>query len=458
VVVGDYNHYFDASALLHGLAQPEGWRVGVLVDEAHNLLDRARGMYSASLSSVQLRSLRKSAPADVKVPLDRLQRAWTRLVKDEVADAAVAGPYRVLDAPPAALVAALERAPAAIGVHLADSPAGVGSELLAFYFDALQFTRLLETFGSHSLCDLTIDAVAGSGGAARAPASTLCLRNVVPAAFLRPRLAAARAAVLFSATLAPHAFYFDTLGLPGDAAWLDVEAPFKAEQLAVRIVREVSTRYADRHGSLAPIARLIGTQYAAAPGNYLAFFSSHDYLRQAAEAFARLCPHIPMWQQAARMDEAERAAFLARFAPDGRGVGFAVLGGSFAEGIDLAGSRLIGAFIATLGLPQFNPVNEQLRRRLEADFGAGYDYTYLYPGIRKVVQAAGRVIRTLSDRGSVHLIDDRFARPQVRRLLPRWWAVQTGAGSAALAVTGAEPVLLPEAAAARPPERLATST
>jgi Rad3-related DNA helicase len=85
---------------------------------------------------------------------------------------------------------------------------------------------------------------------------------------------------------------------------------------------------------------------------------------------------------------------------------------------------LIGAFIATLGLPQFNPVNEALRQRLDADFGAGYDYTYLFPGIRKVVQAAGRVIRTASDQGSVYLIDDRFARQEVIRLLPSWWKVE----------------------------------
>ena len=125
------------------------------------------------------------------------------------------------------------------------------------------------------------------------------------------------------------------------------------------------------------------------------------------------------------MDEAEREAFLTRFAVDGCGVGFAVLGGSFAEGIDLAGTRLIGAFIATLGLPQFNPVNEELRRRLDAEFGAGHDYAYLFPGIRKVVQAAGRVIRTLTDCGVLHLIDDRFSRPEVLRLLPTWWRIET---------------------------------
>jgi Rad3-related DNA helicase len=140
--------------------------------------------------------------------------------------------------------------------------------------------------------------------------------------------------------------------------------------------------------------------------------------------FAARHPAIPSWLQSRGMRESEREAFLARFTADGRGIGFAVLGGSFAEGIDLPGERLIGAFIATLGLPEFNPVNEEMRRRIDAAFGAGYEYTYLFPGIRKVVQAAGRVIRTPSDRGSVHLIDDRFARPEVRRLLPPWWRIE----------------------------------
>ncbi|MBW8723512.1 MAG: ATP-dependent DNA helicase, partial [Polaromonas sp.] len=118
-------------------------------------------------------------------------------------------------------------------------------------------------------------------------------------------------------------------------------------------------------------------------------------------------------------------AFLARFTLQSRGIGFAVLGGSFAEGIDLPGDRLIDAFIATLGLPQVNPVNEQIRERMGVNFGAGqsYDYTYLYPGLQKVVQAAGRVIRTTSDRGVVYLIDDRFTRPEIQSLLPGWWKV-----------------------------------
>ena len=119
--------------------------------------------------------------------------------------------------------------------------------------------------------------------------------------------------------------------------------------------------------------------------------------------------------------EADRRAFIERFTPGGQGVGFAVLGGSFGEGIDLPGDRLVGAFVATLGLPQVNPVNERMKQRLQAAFGAGFDYAYLYPGLRKVVQAAGRVIRTPEDRGIVYLIDDRFCRAEVRALMPAWW-------------------------------------
>jgi len=124
------------------------------------------------------------------------------------------------------------------------------------------------------------------------------------------------------------------------------------------------------------------------------------------------------------MSEAEQQAFLQRFTPESQGIGFVVLGGSFSEGVDLPGARLIGAFIATLGLPQVNPVNEQFRARLEQLKGVGYDYTYLYPGLQKVVQAAGRVIRTTEDRGVIHLLDDRFARREVRALLPSWWRVE----------------------------------
>ena len=173
--------------------------------------------------------------------------------------------------------------------------------------------------------------------------------------------------------------------------------------------------------SLQTIVDLLAQQYQQRPGNYLAFFSSFEYLQQVTTLLASKYPALPFWEQTRGMHEAARSDFLARFTDESRGIGFAVLGGAFSEGIDLPGDRLIGAFIATLGLPQVNSVNEQMKARMDQLFGTGYDYTYLYPGLQKVVQAAGRVIRTTDDRGIVHLLDDRFARPQVRSLLPNWW-------------------------------------
>jgi Rad3-related DNA helicase len=411
VIVGDYNYWFDAGAMLYGLALANQWRVSVLVDEAHNMVGRGRAMYTCTLDRGALREARASAPALAKKALGRVTRAWPG---DEAAQ-----PYQVLPAPPEKLLAALQTATSTITDHLAEQPGPLDPALQRFYFDALHFLRLAETFGEHSLCDLTREG----------KDTSLCIRNVVPAPFLASRFALAHSTTLFSATLSPWHYYSDALGLPRDTVWIDVDSPFSADQLAVRVAGHISTRYQHRTASLAPITQLMAQEYAQKPGNYLAFFSSFDYLEQAAALFAERHPGIPTWLQGRRMNESERAAFLDRFTEDGRGIGFAVLGGAFGEGIDLPGARLIGAFIATLGLPQVNPVNEQLRERMQASFGAGYDYTYLYPGIQKVVQAAGRVVRTLDDRGVVVLIDDRFGKPSVRELLPRWWRIEPASGS-----------------------------
>ncbi|SIT51945.1 DNA helicase, Rad3 [Paraburkholderia piptadeniae] len=416
VVIGDYNYYFDSSAMLYALTQMNGWRVAVLVDEAHNLPDRARRMYSTTLDQGAFRGARHAAPAALKKPFDRLNREWNALNRERNAA------YEVLPAVPPKLQSAVQNLIASIGDQLAEAPQPIDDTVLRFYFDALHFVSLVEAFGDHSIVDVTLDS---DHAAARAKSSTsLCVRNVIPAPFLKPRYAAARATVLFSGTLSPQHFYRDMLGLPDDSGWLDVEGPFRAEQLDVHVAHHVSTRWRDRERSLAPIVDLIAEQYAQRPGNYLGFLSSFDYLQRVADSMRERHPQVPIWTQEPRMDEAARDAFLARFRASGAGVGFAVLGGAFSEGVDLVGDQLIGAFIATLGLPQMNDVNEQMRRTFDAKFGNGYDYAYLFPGLQKVVQAAGRVIRTEQDAGVVHLIDDRYRRGDVRRLLPRWWRVR----------------------------------
>lgn len=454
-VVGDYNYYFDTSALLHSLTAVNQWRVSVLVDEAHNMVERARKMYSATLEQTSLHALHGTAPKAVKRVLERLNIAWNELHQTQVEE------YRLHDEMPASFLKALQNAIAQITDFLLANPTRTDAALQDFYFEALHFSRMAESFGPHSLFDITFTDTAHAlqGGL---EASVLCIRNVVPAPFLAPRFAAARSVTLFSATLSPADFYRETLGLPHKTAWIDVQSPFLAGQLEVHAVRNISTRWKHRDDSLQPIAQLMAQQYEKRPGNYLAFVSSYDYLQKLAALFRRSFPHIAVWEQTRNMDEAGRGIFLARFQPDSQGVGFAVLGGPFAEGIDLPGKRLIGAFIATLGMPQFNAVNEAIRERMESYFvppgepvdtdrAAGhreanddgtreeedpherhareerqeraYNYTYLYPGLQKVVQAAGRVIRTPSDDGVVYLMDDRFTRPDVMALLPGWWTV-----------------------------------
>jgi Rad3-related DNA helicase len=409
VVIADYNYYFDLSGMLFGLSQFNQWRVAVLVDEAHNMVERARSMYSATLDQYSMNQVRQSAPEPVKKALQRLNRDWSALHKDQVA------PYQAYGATPAKFLNSLNLCITAFGDYFNEHPHAANGELQSFYFEAIQFGRIAELFDEHFLFDISKRDL-GSKSLSR-----LCLRNVVPAGFVRPRLTAAISAVLFSATLNPRHFYRDLLGLPDTTAWVDVESPFQRSQLDVEIVSRISTRYTHRQASLAPIVELMARQFEARPGNYLAFFSSFDYLQQVADLMERSHPAVPVWKQSRGMAEAERQAFLERFTPDSQGIGFAVLGGAFGEGIDLPGARLIGAFIATLGLAQINPVNEQLKQRMSLLFGAGYDYTYLYPGMQKVVQAAGRVIRGLDDRGVVVLIDDRFAERKIQQLLPAWW-------------------------------------
>ena len=344
-----------------------------------------------------------------------MRRAWVAL------DKAHPVPYTVLETFPDKLLAALQQCTTTLTEHFTDHPTEPDGALQAFYFDALHLQRMADLLDAHSMVDITQTSSSHHLRASKPGDSVVCIRNVVPAPFLQPRLATAHTSTLFSATLQPARYYADLLGLPEDHVWVDVESPFAAHQLQVQVAHHISTRYPHRAASLAPSVALMAQQFRARPGNYLAFFSSYDYLQQAAALFARQQPDVPHWCQSRRMLEGEQREFLARFTDTSQGIAFAVLGGAFAEGIDLPGQRLISAFVATLGLPQVNPVNEQIRERMQALFGAGYDYTYLSPCLQKVVQAAGRVIRTPSDEGVVHLMDERFAQAQVRSLLPAWW-------------------------------------
>ena len=415
VVVADVHHAFDPNGQLFGLAQALDWRWALLVDEAHNLVDRARQMHSAQMRLSDIAAAWSEAPAALRAPLQRWHAVAAALVAEAPCD------DHAIDTPPDRLLHTLQALTTALATHLQAQPLASGP-LLGLHFQALALQRLLERFGPHSLFEVQRGAAPGCSSAE--PDASFGVRNVVPGAFLRQRWAAVHSATLFSATLGPAAFPRDMLGLPASTGWVDIAPAFPPEHLQVRVARRLSTRYPHRAASLGAVVRLMAAQFHAHPGNYMAFFSSFAYLDMAAVQLAALHPSLPQWRQARGMGASDRLAFLERLQPGGQGIAFAVLGGAFAEGVDLPGTRLVGAFIATLGLPPVGPAQDRTRQRLDALFGPGHGYADRVPGLQRVVQAAGRVLRGPSDRGWLWLMDERYAQPDVRALLPAWWQVQ----------------------------------
>ena len=414
VVVGDYNYYFDLYAMLYAGTVLNEWKVSVLVDEAHNMIERARKMYSAELSYGYFNEMQSHAPKSLKSVLDKLNSCWVSLIRNQEKH------YEVYDSIPQEFELLLQRTITRITDFLAEHPTHNEPTLLTFYFEALQFATLAESLGSHSIFDITINET--SVGLFQQDA-IFSIRNVIPATFLNKRFTAASSSTLFSATLSPQSFYQDMLGLPEATPFLDVESPFEATQLTVHVAKHISTRYRQREKSLRPIVDLMAKQYKEKSGNYILFLSSFDYLNEVKSLFQARYAEIPIRSQLRSMSESDRQQFIDDFTLSSSGIAFAVLGGAFGEAIDLPGDRLIGAFIATLGMPQINEVNEQMRLRMDEVFGLGYEYTYLFPGLQKVVQAAGRVIRTTSDTGVIHFMDNRYTDPNIVSLLPKWWSI-----------------------------------
>ncbi len=412
VAIGDYHYWFDRHATLAALAIDQEWRVAVLVDEAHQLVPRARAMYSATSSLSDLLALRKTGPRRLRGSIDALINQWDLLCLANPDEDPAHALSVQLDELPAGWLRALQTLATDLGELLAESAPSPAPALLEAYFDSLSFLALADALGEHSLVFFE----------RQGDAASIAIRNVIPAPFLRSRIAATDSLVMFSATMHPAQFDRDLLGLAESTPTLEFDSPFDASRFSVSVL-PISTRLQDRPVSLDRLVRAMAAQIQRTPGNYLAFFSSFDYLERALQHFRQRNPEVSVWTQTRVMNESQRADFLARFSEAGSGIGFAVLGGAFGEGIDLPGRRLIGAFIATLGFPQVDTVNEAMAARMETLFGAGHEYTYVIPGLQKVVQAAGRVIRTPEDRGSLLLMDARYSWPRYRALLPRSWGL-----------------------------------
>ena len=422
VVIGDYNYLFDPVVHLARFFESRGDYL-FLVDEAHNLPGRARDMHSASLCKSAFFDARKrlgkgkSSLKNALTKINNLFIEWRH--RCEEAEGRTFFARERADAFDRALQKLCE--PLEIWLDEHRDPDETHEALLQLFFDVRGWLRVADTFDEHFVLQ-----VSAYGSEVRV--SMLCLD---PHEFLQADFAKGRAAVLFSATLSPAGYYKDLCGVP-EARAVALRSPFPAENLGLWCARNISTRYKDRADSVKKIAALLYEMVCARAGNYLAFFPSYSYLEQVREVFCTAHPEVETLRQDTAMDEASRADFLAQFtaAPGRTLLGFAVLGGVFGEGVDLAGERLIGAAIVSPGLPQVGPRQEQLRAHFEETRGSGFDYAYRFPGMNKVLQAAGRVIRTPEDKGVVLLIDDRFLAPDTRRLMPPHWDGLRAVGSA----------------------------
>ncbi len=412
LVVCDYNYAFDPKAYLRRFFQEGAGEYAFLVDEAHNLVDRSREMFSAEILKRPFLALRRALKSELPHlhrQLGRINR-WMLAARKRCEEA---GAPIVENAPPEDLEPLLRGFAQAAERWLEKNvKSAFRQELLERYFEVAGFLRVAEQFD-----DTYAALIETPPGDVR-----LKLFCMDPSRQIAAALNRSRSAVFFSATLAPLDYFKTMLGCE-EAAELAVPSPFPPENLGVFVCDRVSTLYRHRARTRPEVARIVRTFVTRVQGNFLLFFPSYEYMRMVHEAFCEAHPQCRTLVQAPGMSERQREVFLERFESDTREtlVGFAVMGGIFGEGIDLVGTRLSGAAIVGVGLPAVGLERELIRDYFTRRLDQGFEYAYMYPGINRVLQAAGRVIRTETDRGAVLLIDQRYGYRGYRELLPEHW-------------------------------------
>ncbi len=421
VIICDYNYVFDTRVRFRRYFSGTAEKNMLLVDEAHNLPDRARDMYSATVTATPYLKL-YSEKTELLALCPEVKRATAEVIKafrevallckeeEQTSGDEVGGWYLSSDVPagPGKALSAF-----AMAVKKASKEADVDDPVIEqAYEEALRYVRTAE------------EGAAGSVFFAETKGTRLkmSIRCLDPSAKLDEMMGAAHASVLFSATFTPMDYFADILGCR-DAIRLELESPYDPENLMVVGVNSVSSRYSMRRECAPEIAEMIYSVIEAKEGNYIAYFPSYEYMMQVYREFAMVADGIKVVLQKRSMSLSERDRFLAQFR-EGRSetlIGFCVLGGAFAEGVDLAGEKLIGTIIVGTGLPKLSSEQNLLREYFDSTRENGYDYAFTYPSMIKVQQAAGRVIRSENDRGVVVLMDDRYMEPPIIKLLPKHW-------------------------------------
>lgn len=425
-VICDYNYIFDPRVNLKRLFEEQKRQTSLLVDEAHNLVDRAREMYSSVLNKSDFLELQREFKG-VRAELHDAAKAINQYfiaMRKQIGDRQM----QVEPELPESLIGLLDVFIATAEKELAGAGATPPTTplLLEAYFGTQNFVRIAKLYDERYVTFMACERNEVS-------VKLFCLD---PSHLLRQMGRGYRSHVFFSATLSPLSYFMDTLGAGEDDYSVTVPSPFSKEQLDV-FVQPLSTRYQDRERSRELIARSLYELMAKRSGNYLVFFPSYAYMSSVYEAFTNLVgdqdegmlpeeeprSQLRVLIQQTKMTEEEREHFLAEFQAGAEKtlVGFAVMGGIFSEGIDLVGDRLTGVAVVGVGLPQLGPERNLIKAYMDSTGKNGYEYAYVFPGMNKVQQAGGRLIRSETDRGVLMLIDDRYLQPLYQRLLPEEW-------------------------------------
>lgn len=419
-IICDYNYVFDPGVYLKrffGETYFGGTKSDytLLIDEAHNLVERAREMYSAALQlSVfkELRRLVRSYSTKLSTKIEKC-RKYMETLKDECED------FRVIESL-GGFTMYLMRMMTDMEVFLkSNAPADVREKVLTTYLDVRWFANLYENMDERYIIY-----------SEKKDDFTLKIYCVDPSKDLAQRLNRGGGAVFFSATLLPVNYYKELLSTtPKEDYGLYIESPFDSANRLIISANDVSSKYTRRNlNEYSKITEYIKTVVRAKNGNYLVFFPSYAFMEAVYEVFSerelyKAGSGIQVVVQENAMTEEARQNFLEQFQADTvtTVIGFCVLGGIFSEGIDLKEDRLIGAIVVGTGLPQIGTERELLRSYYDKKHGSGYEFAYIYPGMNKVLQAGGRVIRTEKDRGIIALLDERFNTAAYRGLFPKEW-------------------------------------
>lgn len=409
-VICDYNYVFDPRAYLRRFFDVKNDYV-VLIDEAHNLVDRAREMYSSQLNKEDFLNIRRCVKNDIPKLYKILNKINTYFLSQKKN---IEGNFLIQKQIPNELLPLLRRFITCTDNWLSkEEKADFNEELLELYFDVLSFLRICESYDGKYITYVQKEN----------KNIKIKLFCIDPSTMLENTLKKIKSVIYFSATLTPMNYYVSLLGCTKDVIKIKLQSPFPKENLLTVIDNRISTKYNNRDLTCSEVVNDIRNVISGRKGNYLVYFPSYEYMNKVFENFRTQYPNINIVKQNIGMSEDERSEFLNKFYNDNSNmlVGFAVMGGIFSEGIDLVGNKLIGVIIVGVGIPKVCVERNIIKQYFDKIYKKGFEYSYIYPGINKVMQAAGRVIRTKEDKGIIFLIDDRFTKKNYLSLLPKYW-------------------------------------